>query len=175
MRLDLICAKDELRQAMSHIFINKEVMVATNAHVLCVIPTKNLFDPDFISGIPEKGMYVHPFDFKSIVSATTCIWKGEGVVKLCTKNKRDTIIETFTIESIGRYPNWEMVVPEKDTRKAELNKIGINFILASDLQKALGLPHMELQFAAANKAIYCSFENTIYEGIYGIVMPVISS
>lgn len=172
MKLNLICANDALRPVMSYVKVTKDVMVATDAHVLGVVPTSKLFDDDFISKIPEGGMLIHKDDFAKIISGTNTVWKGDGVLKIIVKNKRDILVETETEDNIGKYPYWEAIIPTEKDRLAQLNAIGVNFELASSLQKALGFYSSKLTFSGVSKAIYVTDSTEKDEESYGVIMPV---
>jgi len=172
MNLDLLCAKDELRPAMCHVFITAEVMVATDAHVLGVIPTEELFDEEFISKIPEGGFLMHPEDFKKVVAYKGAFWKTEGTIKLIDPKKRDIIIEAHTEEAIGKYPNWAAVIPGGSDCTAEISSFGIDASLAARLQKALGFKCLKMQFSGVDRAARCTDNGESFPNRYGIIMPV---
>lgn len=174
MKLDLICGRDDLRPEMTHVKVTKEVMVATNAHVIGVIPTKLMFSEDFIAEIPESGILIHYEDWKKLSSSENVVWKSEDVIRVIYKgSKRDVLIQVDNEDNVGKFPNWEAVFPTEQMRTCELNKVGLNLKLALDLQNALGLSTLALQFSGASKAIYVSpISKDLDDGRYGLIMPV---
>ena len=176
MQLNLICSKkDELRPIMNYVHVTTETMVATNAHVIGVIPTEELFDEDFILKIPKDGILIHREDFKIIAASGLGYteWKSEGVIKVNHVKKRAVLIETSTQDKIGEYPNWQAIMPTRETRVAELNAIGVNAQLLFELQKSLGYTEgLKMQFSGQSKAIYCSSAKDSDSGAYGLIMPI---
>lgn len=176
--LDILCVKDDLRPIMEYVLVGKEVCVATDAHVLGVVPTNSIFDEEFISGIPETPILIHREDWKKMMQYDVATWKVEGeVVKCLSSKKRDLLFEVDTQENVGKYPNWEGVIPKLEDRNVELIHIGINLELATKLQKAMGWTSTWIQFTGVNKAVYCRSvkEDERKSGAYGIVMPVLIS
>lgn len=173
MKLDLICTKDELRPAMCHVKVTKEVMVATDAHVLGVVPTNKLFSNAFIESIPDEGMLIHGDDWKKFNNCVNILWKSDDVICVIYKgSKRDALIQVENEDRVGKYPNWEVIIPSEIDRVAELNKIGIDMKLALNLQNALGLVNLSMQFTSPTKPIYVTATKKEDNPSYGIIMPV---
>lgn len=174
MKLDLICTKDELRPAMCHVKVTKDVMVATDAHVMGVVPTKLMFSEEFINNIPEGGMLIHSEDWKKFSNCVNILWKSDDVICIIYKgSKRDVLIKVENEDEIGKYPNWEAVIPTQEMRVCELNRVGVNMKLALNLQNALGLESLSLQFSGQSKAIYARTTTKETDmGAYGVIMPV---
>jgi hypothetical protein len=175
MQLDLICGKDDLRPIMQYVLVTPEVMVATNSHVLGVIPTWELFDEDFIAGLPTEGVLIHREDFKKLKSYDSFAWKGEpgGVIRCISAKKRDALIEACRQNEgdLGKYPNWQAVIPDESSCGVPLGKFGFNAELAFQLQKALGFLNTALSFSGENRAARVT--NPEFENRYGILMPVL--
>ena len=174
-KLDLACGKDDLRPVMQYVLVTKEKCVATDAHIMAIIPTNKFFKDEFIASIPEEGMLIHREDWKKMLPYTVAVWKTEGeVIKCLDSKKRPLLIEVESQEEVGKYPNWEAVIPTKDMREgAEVDSIGLNLEIAATLQKALGLPSCKLDFSGKGRAIYLTAANEEdSNGQYGIVMPV---
>ncbi len=172
MKLNLICGKDELRPVMSYVKVTRENMVATNAHVLGVIPTKNLFNEEFIEEIPEEGFLILGGDYAKIIDGSSHHWKNEFLAYFDKKSNL-CFVPVANESDIAKYPNWEQIMPTTAALTANLNQIGIDFELAATLQKALGLKYgCKLTFSGGFKAIYIEPINTHEnEGAYGILMP----
>ena len=49
-------SNDELRPVLNYALVTKEHTVATDAHLLVVHSTPELFDKEFVKAIPEEGM-----------------------------------------------------------------------------------------------------------------------
>lgn len=175
IKLDLACGKDDLRPVMQYIKVTKEVMVATDAHIMAVIPTEVVFDDvEFRNAIPEEGILIHREDWKKLLQYEYGVWKTEGeVIKLISSKKRNLLIEVEKEDEVGKYPNWSAVIPDKEYQTHELNEVGVNFELAINLQKALGLKSCKMKFSENNKPIYItSATGEVNDERHGIVMPV---
>lgn len=199
MKLHLICGKGDLRQIMQYVKVTKEELVATNGHVLGIIPTTDVFNEEFIEGIPDKGMLIHREDWAKIIAAEIVAWKSDDIIRCVNKKrsgsdrplKRDVLVEVESEDKIGNYVNWMSVIPEMNG--FELNEIGIDFKLAATLQEALGLDSCRLNFVDRTKAILITDANSplrtspevgsgtsqefgsgIFEGRRGLVMPTLT-
>lgn len=173
IKMHLACGNDDLRPVMQYIKVNRDVCVATNAHIMAIVPTTQMFSDEFISHIPDGGVLIHKEDWKKMLGFEYATWKTNGeVIALVSEKKRNTLIEAELEKNVNTFPNWQSVIPNVEERTAELNTIGINFSLAFDLQRALGITECRLQFASHNKAIYVSSRD-IANKAYGVLMPVI--
>jgi DNA polymerase III sliding clamp (beta) subunit (PCNA family) len=174
MQLNLICLKDELRPVLGHVYVTSENAVATNGHVLGVIPTNHIFNRDFVLSIPEDGMLIHAEDWKKITQYESAAWKGPNTIKLHDSKKRSIIIETFSQEEVAKFPEFERLIPTQEKRQAELNKVGIDASNALLLQKALGFLSLAMQFSGFSGAIHCTDASNREEtaGRHGILMPI---
>lgn len=174
IKLHLACGKDELRPVMGYIKVTKSVCVATNAHILAVIPTEDIFNQDFISGIPEDGVLLHSEDYKKMLMFEIATWKKEGeVIKMIDSKKRPQLFEVETEGEVGKYPNWQSIIPYNPN--IELNYIGLNMNLAKDLQDALGLESCKMEFDGESRPITLTDAKGEHKGRYGIVMPVMTN
>ncbi len=80
IKLHLACSKDNFRFSMQHIKVTKENCIATDSHILCVIPTELIFNREFISDIPEKGFLIHAEDYKKMIQFEKTTWKNKSEV-----------------------------------------------------------------------------------------------
>lgn len=173
MELNLICAKDEMRPVMQYVKVTKNYCIATNAHVLGKIKTETIFDLEFIAKLPEEGILVHQEDWKKLKNAVLIEWKSNDVIKICySGKKRDVLIESETESNIGTYPNIDAVIPTKENRQVELNQIAFNASLLLDLQKALNIPNVKLQFSGMNRPIYVTDGSGQQIENIGVIMPI---
>ena len=175
MKLELCCAKDLRRPDMGHVKITKEVMVATNTHILAVLPTELLFDEEQVACIPEEGFLIAAADFKKLREAVSRTIELDGVtIHLRDKKGGLSIIPIATEASVGNYPNWRGIVPPPDTRQAPMSEISLNGELLAKLSQALGSPTLRLQWSAPNRAIYVEptgeKDNPRH---FGIIMPLV--
>ena len=183
MKLELCCITDKTRPAMGYVKITKETMVATNAHILGVLPTELLFDEEQIEQIPEEGFLLLAADFKKLREAHRRAFSTSlDTIHLWNKKEALSIIPTATEDVDLKYPNWQAVIPSPETRTASLPQIGINAALLANLQLALtshtGKPQLRLAFSGPSKAVYCEpYYNLDEEAFanrhFGIIMPIL--
>lgn len=181
MRLDLICGTDDLRPIFNYVKVDAKECVCTDAHVLAVIPTENIFSKDFIKTLGERTILIHSIDWKQLKPKQLIYWESENMIGIePLNNKRPIFIKVETQENVGKYPNWEAVVPSlNDSYKiSPINAIGVNTELLAKLQKALGFVASKLVFYAENRAIMVydgkttdSARDIVTTGSYGLVMP----
>lgn len=127
-----LCASDDLRPVLSYVKLTKEKIAATNAMCMGWCDTLDVFDRDFIEHIKE-GSIIHSDDWKKLFRGVNVQWKKEGeVIKIIHKNKRDELIEVDFENNVGRYVNWEAVIPDGE---ASLNHIGVNPNILMQVQK----------------------------------------
>jgi hypothetical protein len=182
MKLELCCITDKTRPAMGYVKITKETMVATNAHILGVLPTELLFDEEQIEQIPEEGFLLLASDFKKLREAHRRAFSTSlDTIHLWNKKEALSIIPTATEANVGKYPNWQGVIPPPEMRTASLPQISLNAALLANLQLALtshmGKPQLTLAFSGPSKAIYCEpaydlDEESCANRHFGIIMPV---
>lgn len=178
-KLDLACTKDDTRPAMNHIFVTPKVCVATDANVLVVVPTHMIFNYDFAKNVPDEGILIHREDWKKLLSYDVVYWKNEikgNIIEAVSSKKRKLIIEAETQEKVGKFPNWEAVIPSEEMTK-NISTIGLNFEKALTVQKALNFESCKLVFTDSLRPILVySRDNSINDRSepYGIVMPVMT-
>lgn len=177
-KLDLICSKDELRPVMGHVLVTKENCVATDAHVMGIIPTAEIFDAQFIEQLGETPLLIFSSDWKKMNNATGIMWKdrAKNIIEIFYKKGRPALIEAETEEKIAKYPNWKAVIPE--TPGGETEKLCFSPTLLLNLTKALGFEGpARLEFCdALNRPIRvteCNKESK--SKAYGIIMPVMDT
>lgn len=174
MKLDLITSKDELRPTMCHILVNKSECVATNAHVIGVVPTSEIFNSQFISELGESTILIFSTDWKKLHNATAITWKDreKNIIEVFYKKGRPALFEAETEENVGKYPNWHNVIPEQSGETANMC---FNPSLLIDLSKALDFTNVKLTYSgAANRAFRVDgLKKEDDSKAYGIIMPVL--
>lgn len=170
MKLHLICSNDALRPTMHFVKITKEYMFATDGCVAGVIPTCNLFDQDFINGIPEQGILVHKDDFAKLIKGAFFVWRIPGeVISVLNQKTRNFLIEVETESKEGKFPDILSVIPKN--KDGNVSKIGINFKLAYNLQQALGFENCKLEFSSESTAVFVTDGRNVDSG-FGLLIPV---
>ena len=157
---------------MQHIKVTKVNCVATDSHILAVIPTELIFNSEFIFDIPEEGFLIHAQDYKKMIQFEKATWKTKGeVIKMEHKRKRPILIEVVKESDAGRFVNWEAVIPKTNNVKTESKQeIKLNAELLYRLQQCLGSSQVRLTFYEGNKPIQIEPLKDA-RGKYGIIMP----
>lgn len=173
MKLHLICSKDELRQAMNHVFIEGGQAVATNGHVIGVIEELPFDLPDG---------YVHREDWKVLSTfkpgESIVEMEHEGMIKFYHQS-RWHYFKFITIDKwmedfgqLSGFPSWESLIPKNEPVK--IQTIGINSKLLKDLSDAIGTTRIKLEFNGELKGVkVLSLDPDMRS--YGIIMPIFSS
>ena len=191
MKLHLCCGRDDLREILQNVLVTKTVCVATDAHILATYPTAQIFDADFIAGVPELGVLIHREDWPKIAKPGTAVtWKDSHVIQYVQKGKRPALIpsednaQPLTDEAKkkglsprGRYQNWEAVVPQYDP-ETRAHGLALNASMLANLQNALDIEFVCLIAGKSqNTAILVKPEKDTDQdvGQYGIIMPVKSA
>jgi len=172
-----LCANDDLQPVMSYVYVTKEFIVATDAHVMGWAKTDDVFETDIIGGIANEGMLIHSEDWKKMTRAENIIWKKEGeVLKLIHRKKRDELIEVEYESEVAKFPNWRAVVPENESGM-EISSISINPTLLMKIGKffkPVGTKGgIKMKFNGVSSAVKCTpHYDTECESIEAIIMPL---
>jgi len=170
-KLHLCCAskkEGQFRPTLNYILVTKQECVATNANIMAIIPSKEIFTEQFIEDMPERFL-IHRDDWAQLIKCKIDLEFINNSIKAFIGN-RELTIKIHTEESIGKYPQYKDVIPLIKTQSS-IRDVGVNAELLSTLQIALDCPAVKLTFHGNNKAIYVSAIN--YDGSYGIIMPFI--
>ena len=170
-KLHLVCGKDDYRPTLNYVKATKHNVVATDGHCLAVIPTSEIFDEEFIEGIPDTGVLIHHEDWKKMISYQFVSWKIPGQIIKTSGKKRGILIEV-EMENEGdlkNYPNWDAVVPTG--KNVGIPEIGINFKTGQRLQEALNFNACHLQFKGNGKPIKITGAKEQDSKRFGILMP----
>ena len=154
-KLHLATSKDQLRQALNSVLINREEIVATDAHILARIPVSTILDPDSIALIPEKGILVDAQIWKAIYNADAIFLKDteEGLKILGYFSRKPP--QEYRVEingEISTYPNYKQVIPDHEHAKQDTNTLKLNPKLLENLRQALdATAGVQIQFNGHNK------------------------
>jgi DNA polymerase III sliding clamp (beta) subunit (PCNA family) len=166
-KIELACSVDPMREPLQNILIEDGNAIATNGHILAVVPVV-MQDNDNRSFIIPKEVFAFARETQSSKEIIVdCIAEG----KLIINGKHE-------VDSIGipkqQFPNWKTVLP-KNEDKPEY-EIAFNFDYLKDMAEILGTPFLKLSFYGKKKAIkiepYCKPENRKQWQQYGLLMPV---
>ena len=167
--------KDQYRPIFEYALITKEHTVATDAHLLVVHSTPELFDKEFVKAIPEEGMLLGGDALREMAKKTVqFIVFDKGIIKVLHNKGGQAIFEPQTQEEIGTFPNWESVMPKMEDNSL-IMAIGIDAKKALRLQNALGIeqPGLKYYFTGEDKAIICYPINPeMFPSARGLIMPM---
>jgi len=173
-KLHFACSKDDLRPSMTQVYVTKKNIVATDANILAVVPTEDVFDDPSIELLPEEGMYIDSNDWKKLVGAYQVIYNGEFVVAFFPR-KSEAHVRPRTIEDVGNYPQWEQIVPDA-SKFDSVGRIGLIPKMLYNLHQALDVPTFKLEFIGDNKPVAVGMPDDKYStsgNQYGIIMPLL--
>lgn len=174
-KLYLSTSKDKLRPVMQSILVTKENIVATDAHIMAVVPTALVFDEASIELMPDKGLLIDAQIWKSIYSADSIFiyLEGDGYkIAGHFKNKPSAHFSAEINGTVGTFPNWQTVIPQ-ETARQEMLMTGINAKLLMNLADALNASNgFKLEFNGSNKGIICTPINEDSPKPYGLIMPI---
>ena len=171
MKLHKIASTDNLRPQLSHICIDKDDVVATNAHVLIIVP-KALFFED--REIPE--MFVRSRDWAKIYPRKNHYLRyEEGHLILYSKSKsyRGEVARIKPIlkeKAKFNYPDYTKVIPDGELKEAD--KIGVNSYFMRLYNEATGINEAKLSFYGHGKAIVLTPFSDDYKDVKAIIMPI---
>lgn len=178
-KLHLATSKDSLRPVMQHILLTKDSFVATDAHIMAVIPNNLILHPNSIELIPEEGLLINSAIWKVIYNADDImIHKEDQDYKITGWFKKKPAMQ-FKLElngwnggTIGNFPNWQQVIPQEVARQ-EMSMTGINAKLLMNLSDALNASNgFKLEFNGSNKGIVCTPIGKEDLKPYGLIMPI---
>ena len=179
------CLDDsDMRPAMNYALIQKDETAATNAHILVVHASSELFDAEFLESLPDDGLMVgkealkdlsksdihsitfHP-DMKLIEVLHVPGRVGWGSYKRYFEVKLQSDMSTL-------FPKYKTVFPSKDKKKKDISQIGLHAGLLLRLQKAMGASSgVKMEFYGEDQSIICHPKGGDYSFCKGIIMPVI--
>ena len=176
--------KDPHRPIFDYALVTKEHTVATDAHIMVVHKTSELFDKDFVAHIPEEGMLLGGDALREMAKKTAQFIvfnreagtaKGLGTITVLHTKGGKAIFEPETQEKIGTFPNWSGVMPKIEDNTTVM-AIGIDARKLLRLQNALATETAGLKcyFTGESRAILCYPTNadTQYPSAVGIIMPM---
>ena len=157
--------------------ITKEHTVATDAHILVVHKTSELFDEEFVKAIPKEGMLLGGDALREMAkkTVTNIIFTKESNTITVLHNKGGkAIFEPETQEKIGTFPNYESVIPKMEDNKMVM-AMGLDAKKMLRLQNALSIETTGLKcyFTGESRAILCyPMNGDMFPSAKGLIMPM---
>lgn len=181
-RLSEALAQDELRPQMSHLYVTREYIYASDAHVLVRLKTQCHFEPD---SLPYDAFYLDVYTVRSLQRENltkvyfTKIKPNNWLI--CIHHIKGGIVyyPVKTDDDIGghKYPNADPIMDlARKNCTEKIEKVGLNANYVHKIQRALGAEtSIQLYFQDPNSAIYVlpSDSTLVAEGREGILMPVV--
>ena len=174
--IDKIVSKDDLRPTMGVAYITKGNIVSTDAHVLTKINLK-FFGLDEVSILKLEGKCIDGPTLQRLGSLKTAErWfvndQGFNILK-GSSGKVGLIYPLDNMEDIGKYPNFEAVIP---TDLTEQSSTSLNAQLLLNIDKVyssnggVGKDNLEMRFHGRNRAITMHSSCDMF---LGLIMPLI--
>ena len=178
------CLDNEiLRPAMCHALLTKEDFVASDAHILVVHETGELFSPEVVESIPKDGLLIPReclVDMAKVSALGIEIIKNPDTIKVLHQTKGQGDFSRFHEYKINGgqingmnavYPNYKAVLPD-EKEVAPIKAIGLKPALLEKLCKAMGASNLAISFISPDRPILCRPLNGDYFNVKGIIMPV---
>ena len=174
-KLHLSASKDKFRPVMQSILVTKENIVATDAHIMAVVPTALVFDEASIELMPDKGLLIDAQIWRSIYMADSIFIYLEGngyKIAGHFKNKPSAHFSAEINGESGNFPNWYQVMPTEDKREP-MPVIGINAKLLMNLSDAIDASNgLKLETNGSQKGIIAKPIGLDTGEPYGLIMPI---
>lgn len=172
MKLNLICAKDELRPAMCHVQMKNGYLNATNAHVLGRVNAREFFH-DSLDQLPDE-FYIHATEWKKLITGNPTGFTVEGRFIVGHTRKGTNYAKFVTADELnGKYPNIDGVLPTLDNRPENVSStFAFNPQLLSDLCEALNMSVALIMSCGEKRAHYVTCPKQ--EHAFGIIMPMMT-
>ncbi len=172
-------SKDSLREAMQYALVNKKEVVATNANVLVVHDTEELFDASLVEAVPEDGILVSVEALKSIAKPTfvqLIYYKEEKEVRVLHTKSIETFPVKLNNEGGLNFPKYANLFDDKPKWNGEKVEVGINAKLLQRVSNGLGaIAGVRLTINSPSHAIvvHNKMEDSLYPTAKGLVMPML--
>jgi len=180
-KLTLLCGTDQLRPALTGIYIHKGACIATDAQTLVVFKPKSKEVQELIALF--EGKIIKQKLWQLLQATESFSVEGEYLT-LYTKTNKKQIAFPITINTENKeyyidekFPNFENVINLEAPKDAAANVIGLNISFLARFQKALSvLKETNLSFnfhiKEANRAVLISPSNyDLSQEFLFLIMP----
>lgn len=179
----LAVSKDKTRPALLGVHLDGEKAVATDGHVLIVLPRGDMSEAEFPVRWPDAELDCGPvtLDAKSVLESvkatpTNGVFPVLHYVQVAgageTRQLRATNLDRdhgATVRDIGPYPNWKAVLPKADPTFS----IGLGVSQVLKLFRALdaaGVESVKVDFRSPLQAVTLTGTCELGE-VFAIIMP----
>ncbi|MFH1997369.1 MAG: hypothetical protein ABII94_01600 [Patescibacteria group bacterium] len=159
-KLDKITANDSSRPAMNHVFIEDNIAVATNGHVLAIVPVE--IEEGDTGGILSKDSFV----------AARKLAKKNNDLQIKLNGTEELIDGTQRPRLDLKYPDYKLAI--QDYSGEETRKICLNAKYLYELSQALGTDLITLEITESNTRtiIIHNLSLTSERPVSGFILPV---
>jgi len=176
---------DSFRPIMNLAKITREQTVASDAHILVVHKTRELFNDQFADSLPEDGILVGREALKDLsISHAEAVYFMPEVKMLKVKHSYqgrewyryyEIYLVSEKTDPGWNYPEWEKVWPSpKD--KIKKQEINFNPRILNNLAKGMGCTGLSIQFYSKNGSDGTPMTVEPLAGDYkevkGLIMPM---
>jgi DNA polymerase III sliding clamp (beta) subunit (PCNA family) len=180
-KLHLATSKDKIRPVLTKILVTRNEIVATDAHILAMIPVSTIFDLASIELIPEDGILIDSQVWKAVYNAESLhLIQRDGIyLTAYFKNKPALEYRTETNGTGERYPDYKRVIPDHEHAQQQTDVMKLNPKLLENLRQALdATAGVKMEFNGHNKGINITpvlergNEDKTAEHGTGLIMPM---
>ena len=155
--IDKIVCKDDFRPTMSYAFINKNHIIATDSHCLVKIDLSFFsLDQESINYLDGKCIDKETLQkLGSMKSSQQFIINEQGFCLVNKNFKISVIYPLGKMEEIGKYPNYDAVIPE-ETKEQNYTSLNAKLFLYLDTifnNSVNAEGDLKMNFHGVNKAV----------------------
>jgi len=181
IKLQDCISKDSFREEQQYALATKAETVVTDANVLVVHSTVELFGEEFSNSLPEDGILLSKDALISISKATFFAIEYKADVKQVqvthSTKSNDAIASLFPVKlnKVGlTFPQYANLFDNKSELDGEAVEIGINPKLFNNLSNAMGWNGgVELRITSSRNAIVVRNKaDSLYPSAKGLIMPM---
>ena len=169
-KIENCLSKDQFRPVLNFALLTRENIIASDAHVLAVLQTKDYFSDDFVTALGDKRYLIPRAACKALAAKKVQnVWLKDDCLHVL--NGSEQIFPLETEERIGAFPAWDRILPKMED-KLPTEQIGINPKLMVALQDAIGNEFpVRVTFFGPTRAMLVHSTDP-ETASYGAVMPV---
>jgi hypothetical protein len=171
-KLHLACSDEELRPVMQHILVTKKEICASDAHILVIHQTKDIFSKEFIESMPAKFL-IHKEQWKQICKKHIALKFENGAIEVIY-NGYSIMHKIKTPEINLVYPDYKKIMLKKKD-KEDVGEIGISSELLHKLTDAMFYNYqtkgLKLEFFGQTKHIIVT-SSSGESKVKGLIMPI---
>lgn len=159
----LLASNDDLRPSMQYIALQtKDYTVCTDANILMYAPFHDVFgvEPtEALETLLEQTIYIHKDEYKKIANkdiADVQVDENRNELRFIENKKWTTYTVRYETELDSKYPNWEAVLPDQNSKDAvEHNCFDLAFLVKiyNVIKPRTKMTHIDATYHGVNKAI----------------------